>query len=343
MPFIPTIYCQLGFLEKLLSSTSDTLNDWLTSRISEIDSITACFKLIYGPAKIYVDATDQELLNHKNPLVKKLWKNQTARVICKPNFSKEIDHDSINKEKSLAMFMLNLDNDSAETLENNWGVLVLTPENLIQKHAFLNASTPIFVKANNTAFNWDKLSHLKHYFHSAIIVDNYLDHNTDVLNANLLPLIRALFKGKLHKEHTHLLIATSKSDITRLHANLQKLLSKEGIEIDLRIIKVQTLQNHDRHLITNQLWVSSGYGFNLLKHDQGKQKLKSIRETTIMIHPVFFSASILSYNNDNQEFTQLAAMEIWSKLAKLDEEADLPRGNEAWSIGNKNERIRLEQ
>lgn len=333
----------MSFLEKLLSKTSDTFNEWLISRINEIDSITACFRLIYGPARIYIDVSDQDLLNHKNPLIKKLWKNQTARVICKPNFSHELDQIIIDSVNPFSLFMLNIDNDSATTFEKNIGALVLTPENLNVKHVFLNASMPIYVKANSTVFNWDKLSCLKHYFHSAIIIDNYLDHNIDALQANLLPLIRVIFKDILNKTRTHLLIATSKSDIKRLHDNLNGLFAKECIDVDLRIIKLQTLQNHDRHLITNQIWVSSGYGFNLLKWDNSKKKHKSIRETTIMINPVFFTKSMLSFDGHKHDPTQLTALEIWAKLSVLDNEADIPRGNEIWSIGKKNERIKWTQ
>jgi hypothetical protein len=332
---IPTIYCQMGFLEKLISKASESLDSLLFDEDYSVDAVSACFKLLYGKSRINIDATIEALIEHPNPLVKKFIKNPTAHIIANNNIEEKLSQENFWQTTTTELFMLDKSETEAASLEADWGIMLLTIESLAKMEVFLSPSPPIPVIQSQEGFKWQLLEFARHYFHSVIIVDNYLNDNDNELRENIIPLILSLCKGKPNRRKLSIALITTSDKIHGIHSKMRKFLNQYKIEATLSVSKTQTLSNHDRHCITNRLWISSGFGFNILAYNRQNHKLQAIRDTTLFIMPRLSNRHIHNSNGSlisHRDTFFTASQAIISKLNKLMEESKVNRGTQSWHI-----------
>jgi hypothetical protein len=291
-PKMPTLYCQMGFLEKFLDMCKPSLDELLFDTGSKAETITACFRLIFGTVNLKLDIESETLLKHPTPLVKKLWKKSTGNIYCQPSMALDLKSDEFWKRTSTEVFMLDVSDAEAEDLEKDWGMMVLTPSNIAKKARPLVTDSTIFAAKKDTNFNWNHFIEQKHCFHTALIVDNYLDGNIHRLRNNLVPLIKNICSKPPRKRILQIIIITTKDDYELLHNNLLHLLTEKHIPCELCVKKTETLENHDRHLITNQRWIFSGIGFMLLKWDNVNHCTYVKQSTTFLCMPLVSNAYI---------------------------------------------------
>lgn len=340
-PRRPQIICQLGFLEKFLQKCEGSLTDILLDRKPLAETFTACYRLLDGDADIYMDASPEELVFHPHPVVKKLIKKPTQPVRCRPSFKQELATDELWAQFPFAVFLLDSDEQTAETIENDWGVAVLTPGNLEKKGNVLLMTAPVFVKRGDPDFSWDILAFSKHCFHSVVVIDNYLEAKESSLKTNLIPLLQTLLKTKPRKRQLHLTVITTSEGIPSLHSALSKLLAEAGLEAEVRVAKTQKHHNHDRHIITNQLWLTSGFGFSLTGWRHDTNRLETLRDTIVISMPVFGNETVEYSEEEDAIYSYSACFAavtgILGRVAMIDANATTDRGTEIWSKGPKGE------
>lgn len=339
-PVLPTIYCQMGFLERFLTMCHNSLDDLLLNQNAQAESLTACFRLLYGAVNLHLDVTSTTLTSHPNPLVKKLWKKSTGSIKCEPTLNNQLQEDAFWQHTTTEIFMLALPEAEANAMEKDWGIMVLTPDKLAQKGRRLLADAPIFVGKDDKTFKWEALATQAHCFHSAVLVDNYLEPDANKLKMNILPLIKSQLSVAPRKRQVHLTIITTNDYIELVHKNLSSLLDSNNIHCSLRVIKTQTLKNHDRHFITNQRWIFSGFGFNLLKWNNEKHCSVIQQSTTILCMPIV-SNGYVAYKtdeyNDNPASTYYGTVwDILGRLRKIDSETPEKIGTQVWAVGETN-------
>lgn len=333
----PTIYCQKGFLEQFIKKASESLDSLFLNTESSVDAISACFKLLYGKSSIVIDASPEILTAHPHPLVKKLIKNPTAYIQCNTQLEESLAEDDFWHNTTSEVFMLDKTEREASALEADWGMLILTIDNLAKKVRFLNPSPPVFISMDQDSFNWDKLAFIRHCFHTAILVDNYIDSKEQDLRNNILPLLHNLSKGMPKKRKMNLSIVTTSDNIQDIYNKLQKLLNEKNIKVNLSVSKTQSLNNHDRHCITNQIWISSGFGFNILSYNYHKRKLLACRDTTMFIMPRISNDQLLLTVQSQSHHTGTyfsAANTITQKMNELIEKSKTPRGTQKWYVNS---------
>jgi len=335
----PQLICQLGFLEKFLAQCEGSLMDILFGRGPLAETFTACYRLIDGDADIYLDATPEELVFHPHPVIKKLIKKPTQPIRCRPAYKQEIDKDELWEKFPFAVFLLDTDAQTASEKEKDWGVAVLTPGILDQKRSLLLMNAPVFVQKGDPDFSWDILTFSKHCFHSAIVIDNYLEANENSLKNNLLPLIQSLLKEPPRKRPLHLTVITTSENISTLHAIITKLLTHTGLTAEVRVAKTLKHHNHDRHIITNQLWLTSGFGFSLIGWNPVVRRTEAMQDTIVIAMPVFSNEAVNHLGEEVKGISKPscyhAVSGILGRAAHIDENAIPDRGTEKWSMGEK--------
>jgi hypothetical protein len=336
----PTLYCQMGFIEKFLALCRTSLDDLLLESGGHAETYSACFRLLYGAVNLYIDTETQTLIRHPNPLIKKLLKNPAANIQCQPGMHTQMQSDEFWLQTTTEVFMLDIPDAEAGEIEKDWGMMVLTPGNLANKSGQMLANTPIFAGQNEQTFSWNLLASQRHCFHTAVIADNYIEGDEKKLALNLVPLLMAISSGPPRKRQLHLTIITTSDGIEQIRKNLQKQIENKGIVCNLRVVKTLTLKNHDRHLITNQRWIFSGFGFTLLKWDNYKRCSVVQQSTTILCMPVV-SNGYVTYktdeDNNNPASTCFSAVrDILGRLWKIDSETPEKIGTQLWAEGERN-------
>lgn len=333
----PTIYCQMGFLEKFIKLLQNSFDSLLIEDENNGNILTATYKLVFGKAVIHLNISPEELIKNQHPLIKKFIKNPTALIKCNPELSQKFEDESFWKEMEDEVFLLDENNVKAHDIENNWGLMVLTPENLKEKGIKLTARAPMFLKQHDKKFSFNRLIIAKHTFHRAILVDNYLTANEQDIQNNIVPLLKAISNGSPAKRPIKLTVVTTNDNILALHKSLIKCLANDFPSIEITVAKTQTLKNHDRHLITNQLWMSSGFGFNLLAFDRNKKCLTVVRDTTIFILPRISNERATYYSDLDSEVSWSyfsSASNLLARFNVIIENSRQDRGTQQWLISN---------
>lgn len=339
----PTLYCQMGFIEKFLALLTDQLDLLLMSGGGTADVYSACFRLLFGPSNLVINTESAALMAHPNPMVKKLWKSAAASVQCRPDFDDQIKADDFWQTTFSEVFLLDVSSQEADEMEGNWGMLVLTPQNLPSKGKRLLPDSPLFIKRSQKTFSWNLLSNQKHCFHSLFIADNYINANFHQIRNNLAPLIRTILSSAPLKRKLHITLITLSDEVELIHKNFTDQLARKGISCTLLVVKTQNSRNHDRHLITNQRWIFSGFGFNLLRYNHHNQSQEIAQDTTLLCLPVC-SGGFVTMQTDDEVFpvTTTYFGAVASVLENLKTIAcDTPEflGTQRWTAGEKNPQL----
>lgn len=334
----PTLYCQMGFIEKFLALLTNPLDVLLGTGQQSADVYTACFRLLFGPAHLVVNLEPASLMAHPNPMVKKLWKNGAASVQCRAALDQEIADDSFWSSTPSAVFLLDVKAQAADEFEKNWGVLVLTPDNLLTKGQRLLPNPPMFLRRSAKDFNWKLLANQKHCFHSVIIADNYINSNIHQIRNNLVPLIQTILSSVPQKRHLHITLVTLSDDVEAIHRNLLNILDQHQIRCELLVVRTLSLENHDRHLITNQRWIFSGFGFNILRFNYHEHAQEVTRDTTLLCMPTY-SGSFVTMQTDDDAIPEGstyygAAAAIRSRLESIANQTPEYIGTQRRTAGN---------
>lgn len=144
-------------------------------------------------------------------------------------------------------------------------------------------------KRENKLRDWDFISRYKHPCNSLIISDNYILADSRRIRNNLLELVDKLLPEKLERDFQLVILTGNAGERIDVENRYRYLVEQVGklreYPIELKIV-ARSVDNHDRNILTNYLWISSGYGFSIFK---GRQPGAN---THISIHPIASRRSI---------------------------------------------------
>jgi len=206
-------------------------------------------------------------LAKEDDFFKYLCKKEQAGEITiecnKHNYIKEIE----NVDPHTIFFLNNA--EKCKELEDDYGMIFISEETKNKYAKFLFSNELISINKGE-GFAWSFITKYKHPCNSITIVDNYilLSSNKQNLKNNLIELIKRILPLRLNKKKFEIRIVT-KGEINDHRIDIEcrrKFLNNELVDlglpykIDLTIIP-DAADNHDRNLLTNYLWISSGFGF----------------------------------------------------------------------------------
>jgi hypothetical protein len=198
------------------------------------------------------------------------------------------------------LFLLSESGGDCDRLSEQYGYEYISPENFEQKWTIYNSSredssrkvtTRASLSKENRFDSWDCLDAFSHPINSILINDSYIlnDKQNQKINDNLLPLLI-----KLAKKASKLipLEITILADPSPNYLDYKKIYARLSTELDrnfgsgrykLNLIKFSA---HDRFILTNYFYITSGRGFTLFRENMEVNRNSS---TTIEFQFIFSS------------------------------------------------------
>lgn len=221
-----------------------------------------------------------------------LWKKH-AGGYCKlscdsddfPELNK-LSKESISDSCLKSVYLTCLDSIDCKNIAEKFGIIAFNTDSTMNAD-FLFKDNGVAIKKKNIAkkYSWRDLENvIEHPCNSLIIVDNYILAYTEKINENLMCILDILIPKKKMEIPFHLSIFTydMKYQAQNRFDDLKKriLIKRNGwTEHDLKITIYKCERNafHDRAIITNNMWIGCGGGFDLFSGN------KSCKTTTISI------------------------------------------------------------
>ena len=168
----------------------------------------------------------------------------------------------------------------------DFGVINITSSNYPEYECLFRDNGEAIAKGEE--YNWGFLqSKAKHNCNSMIIVDNYILKKASV-KKNLFEIIDSLLPEKLDVPF-HFSIVSTENNISwhwdeaigTLAGELRRL--RPNLKIEFESLWVDEKEIHDRTIITNNVWISCGGGFDLFYYERETKRFVAGKSTTINI------------------------------------------------------------
>ncbi len=306
--------------------------------------------------KFSVIASDEEWLGNESKrfLFRRLVDEISLHLDCtEEELQEEIDRESKSYDESmrlLEMKLIDRDGGNASVLDCSYdyknnqfssvddnstyftnnpatrkaiekkGVMVVSQQDISSGRFNIRKPKEI-IKGQN--YEWGKvLNKARHFCNSLIICDSYISKNT---NDNLFPILDVLIPQKLERPF-QLTIITAEGhsfsfgeQVKLLYDSIQDYLRKscKDKSVDLTIVRADTGQQHDRKILSNNVYIECAGGFDLMKRG------KATKQTTVGISfPKFSNPRDLDtyYNVLSQAKSIIQADKIVSENDKYSED-----------------------
>ena len=209
-----------------------------------------------------------------------LWKKSTE-LDCGVNFSEgTIDNDVLRSNPQSVLLSANDRLDETK----RFGIMNITAENY-QVKGFLFRENG-FPLQNNQEWEWSNLSKLvsKEMANSLLIIDNYIlstdgQFKRTNIEDNIFKILNVLLPDSCNVpfDLTVFYVDGNKSNEERLQQYVNDI--RPNLEVNFNIYQLARNDFHDRTIVSNNYWISSPGGFDLLKKKRdNKLALKEKRK-----------------------------------------------------------------
>ena len=271
------VYCEFNFL-KVFVNNIPKHND-IPQHRDPYSSWRKMYRFL-SKSSIFLDITKLQLLEEckRNPILLKLYtSNPNFQCLgTKFPYIQKLDKDNINEHyRFFSIFLTNSNKRIREEISSNLGIIILGKSDITHyEDLFKEYTIPI---PKNSIISWSKMP-FKEFVkksNSMIIVDNYILDDTKLYKNNFQPLLENLLPDNSDMVY-HLTIlgkltgtikSKTKEDAKLRFDKTDRILSeickeKENLQYNYSIY--DSIEFHDRIIITNNVWIDCGAGFNLI-------------------------------------------------------------------------------
>lgn len=350
------IFCEKKFLEHCIS----TIDNWnfCEENFVELQLWRCIKKMIFSSDIIlHLDITNDYIddIENRNPkerssiekVILEIVDRQQSNSDREPGIQlKNSDFVPLqnfhghNNEQLTAYYLTICDFKTCQKYMEEYGILVICPENIINFKGILYDNGGTIDK--NESKGWKDLIKINPKLcNSMILIDNYIFSHSNTIDQkdNLLKILDILLPQSLNADITfHISIFTSDIDwdikwqvesdekidkmskIDKFYQMLAKSIERlrPNLCFLLCVFKCQLNEFHDRILVTNNFYISSGGGFDLIRKDGKSDKMT----TTNIVYP-YLNCSAKWVNSAYSNVISNAASVYNSKrLTKLKNESD---------------------
>lgn len=309
-----TIYCDWDFLESYISMLGEE-TPGVDMPFCEKSEVPHCVRelLLSSDVKLFINAS-REKYDEKLKNIEKKRKNaaKKGREVVLTQFEKllhhidlkqqnnllhvhfnslDIDYETLSQQKEFlnAMFFTSSPKKVCQKAMDDYGVIVICTENINDfKHLLYGSGTAIRKHETN---NWSSCLFLEKPVpcNSLIIVDNYILSKTDLIKENLMDILDALIPFRL-SSIIDFQITIFTSSLNNAKDRLQNIIDmlkvlRPEINFSVAIIKSSSDNFHDRNIISNNILISCGGGFDLFKWGESQ------KTTTVSLHNPFITST----------------------------------------------------
>lgn len=324
-----TCFCEVGFLREFIGSHPTMLvpNDDVIRLMG--NWISVYHFICKSDVVIDITAAEFSSIKDNNEWMRLFWK-KSSNGECNIEFAgmkefphiSNLSHDKCSVKELNAVYLTTQPDDVCIKKSNELGVVVLNND-LIKKcdHLFIDNGTEF---PSRKAKDWDFMKQLNSVFpsinicNSMIIVDNYLfsdnikNEADERLEYNLKPILRTLLPHSLAEgEIFEIAIFTGedkKQSFERQLNYISSLITKIRPNLNTRICFYGKSQSafHDRAILTNNIWISSGHGFDIFGRSKeiGKPTTINIAFPFIQNKLLWCDGSYLNVINQAESISQ---------------------------------------
>ena len=251
-------------------------------------------------------------LSESDEGLRHLWKKSTGGE-CGLEFSDgEFDPDALNSNLQAVLLSGNDRHDDTKRL----GIMNITPDNYLKKGFLFRESG--FPLQHSQEWDWSNLSKLvtKEMANSLVIIDNYIlstdgQFKQTNLEDNIFEILSALLPDSCDVpfDLTVFYVEGSRANEERLRQYVRDI--RPGLEVNFNIHQVARSDFHDRTIVSNNYWISSPGGFDLMKRKwdrfQRINKYYATKDTTVTVwFPSFCSGNVLTADKSYENLIQSA-------------------------------------
>lgn len=308
------IYCDWDFLESYLSMLGDETPD-IDKSFSENNEVSQCIKelILSSDVKLFLN-TSREKFDEKLKDIEKKRKKAAikGREVVLTQFEKllhnidlkqqnnllhvhfnsiDIDYENLSKHEQFlnAMFLTSSTKEMCQKAMDEYGVIVICAENINDFRYLLYGIGTAIRKHETNKWSNCLASEKTVPCNSLIIVDNYILSKSDLIKENLTDILDTLIPSQLSST-IEFQITIFTSSIINAKDKLQCVTDvlkeiRPEIKFSVAIIKSSSDNFHDRNIISNNILVSCGGGFDLFKLG------KSQKTTTVSLHDPFITTT----------------------------------------------------
>ena len=283
------IYCDMEFWKSFMDSCSNIFDISVSNKEwKEIESKRYLYSRLVEDTFLHLKCSEKELLEELeredavyHETMRILDQKQQARAGGEGDVldcSYDYDNNKFPSLDSNAVYFTN-NIQTRSTIEKN-GCLAVSLSDLLSSR--YNNERPIEVNKGQFS-DWQViLNAARHTCNSLLICDSYILNN---LEDNLYPIIDLLIPNDIC-EVFQLTIITSEGStfgmgeqLKRAYHDIHDHLLKSGKKtlVELVLVRTDTSQQHDRKILSNNIYVDCSGGFDLLK------KKKATKQTTVGI------------------------------------------------------------
>ena len=265
------IYCEYGFWEAFFETESQIIIDRTKRRLWD------AFFVFLSSNNLFFDIPNQSVNSQTSggKYLNELWQTKGgAGILFIPKEFPKIENISDNDDERLNSVFLTMETTTVcKQLSERKGVIVLNLDMIFTAKHIFNDNGTSFYKSNGQ--NWTFLWNLKEkcpsicHCNSLVIADRYLlsDKNVNAFDSNLRPIFNAILPQQLDCG----IIFTISILAENLSASINdKLLRLENLVKELRPLLnfslniFDTNKIHDRSILTNNIILTSGAGFDVI-------------------------------------------------------------------------------
>ena len=253
-----------------------------------------------------------------------LWQKSAEGVcglICKKKnfpYVNQLQLQHITDQQLNAVYLTTQETEVCEQQSQRFGVVILNMQ-------LVNNATQIF-QDNGTAFpsdvakDWNFMRGLLknapriNLSNALIITDNYLLFDSQRIRYNLLPILKIILPQQLANGLAYQICIFTEDKRDRLKHSLSPLVKmikqiRPRLDFQLMIYEANDIF-HDRAIVTNNIWVSCGHGFDIFTQNGAIDK-----STTITIVYPFLQSTI--------QWADQAYLNLLQDAGKVDKKAEL--------------------
>ncbi|MBR3566208.1 MAG: hypothetical protein IKN91_07790 [Paludibacteraceae bacterium] len=325
------VYCEYAFWQEFIKSCPTHVNASERSLEQMQQWIGLYCFLAKSDIVFDMSLEDFQLEAPQDQYLLSLWQ-KSAEGACglrckKKNFpyAAELMHEHITPRQLSAVYLTTQETTVCQQQAQRFGVIIMNMEMVF-------AATHLF-KDNGTAFpsqlarDWNFMRGLLktqpkiNLSNAMIIADNYLLYDQQRIQYNLLPILKILLPEQLDYELPYQICIFTEDKQNQLRYRLSMLVKtikniRPKLNFQLMIYLAKDTF-HDRAIITNNIWIGCGHGFDIFSKNGAIDK-----STTINIVFPFLQSAI--------QWADQAYLNLIDDAREIDKQAD--PGQNYWGI-----------
>ncbi len=261
------VYLDIKFWDRFDNSFPNYIT-FTDSSISKMENYISLYRFIMSSPLLKFNISYQDMIERvkTNDKLKMLWKKSTEGH-CKVTFNADIPYDKqINTAEDLNAIYL-LGDENYRTRLDKFGVITITPDS-INEIGYLFKDNGKLIKKGEKV-NWNFLSDYKHRFNAILIVDSYIVKDTTLFENNIFKILDILLPQEIEATFDISIVSkdfTQNREIIRyekLNEHIKQIRPK--LKYNMTLYRDQDI--HDRLILTNNMLIECGAGFNLLNEN----------------------------------------------------------------------------